>query len=145
MRRQPRGDTTLDWDVALAHRPQPQARAEAAARLAECGITAEQVVQVLADGGDDLFAASRSGDPQWADRFGGPLAVALLAAEVGALTAHLTSRAAAVRATAVDALLEEFSAVSVAAALGVSRQKVYDIARAQRMGPFLDHVPWSRP
>ena len=36
------------------------------------------------------------------------------------------------RALAVDALLEDFSAVTVAAYLGVSRQKVYDLSRASR-------------
>jgi hypothetical protein len=58
--------------------------------------------------------------------------VALLAAEVSALAAHLNARASAVRALAVDALLEDFSAVTVAAYLGVSRQKVYDLSRASR-------------
>jgi hypothetical protein len=38
--------------------------------------------------------------------FGGPLAVALLAAEVSALAAHLNARGSAVRALAVDALLD---------------------------------------
>ena len=69
------------------------------------------------------------GGPGWADEFGGYLAVALLAAEVSALAAHLNSRASAARGRAVDALLEEYSAVTVAARLGVSRQKVYEIAR----------------
>ncbi len=36
---------------------------------------------VLEDGGDSLYAAANSGAEDWADRFGGPLAVALLAAE----------------------------------------------------------------
>lgn len=143
MRRQPWGDT-LTWDDVLAHRPEG-VRGEVQIRLAESGIEAGAVAGALADGGDALYAAARSGDPGWAERFGGQLAAALLAAEVGALTAHLTSRASAVRAAAVGVLLEDFSAVSVAASLGVSRQKVYEIARAQREGPFLHHCPWSTP
>ena len=61
---------------------------------------------------------------------GGLLAVALLAGEVAAFSAHLVSRASAVRSIAVDTLLDDFSAVSVAGDLGVSRQKVYEIARS---------------
>lgn len=139
--RQPGGDIVA-WATVLAHRP-PDARHDVAARLEGCGIGPARVAATLADGGDALHAARSSGDPDWAAPFGGPLAVALLAAEVGALTAHLTSRASAVRGAAVDDLLEDVSAVSVAAALGVSRQKVYDIARARRAGPFLDRTPWS--
>lgn len=80
----------------------------------------------------------------WADRFGGPLAVALLAAEVSALAAHLNARGSAVRALAVDALLDEFSAVTVAAHLGVSRQKVYDLSRPTRISSYIDGVPWRQ-
>jgi hypothetical protein len=68
--------------------------------------------------------------------------VALLAAEVGALTAHLTSRSSAIRAVAVEALLDDYSAVTVANRLGVSRQKVYDIARPNSTTTFVDRVPW---
>jgi hypothetical protein len=114
-------------------------------RFVEHGITPDQVKAVLDDGGDALYAAAGSGDKTWADRFGGPLAVALLAAEVSALAAHLNARGSAVRALAVDALLDEFSAVTVAAHLGVSRQKVYDISRTTRAGSYLNSVPWRRP
>jgi hypothetical protein len=69
--------------------------------------------------------------------------VALLAAEVSSLAAHLNSRASSVRAHAVDELLDDFSAVTVAARLGVSRQKVYDISRGGVAGPFIDRVPWG--
>lgn len=42
-----------------------------------------------------------------------------------------------------DALLDDVSAVSVPDELGVSRQKVYDVARAsQRTSTFIPHVPW---
>lgn len=120
-------------------------RGEVAARFAGQGVEPARVAEALADGGDALYSAARSGEPGWAERFGGPLAVALLAAEVGALTSHLTFRASSVRALAVEALLEELSAISVAASLGVSRQKIYDIARAQRETPYLNYVPWSAP
>lgn len=141
MTSQPRGDTAT-WNVVLAHRPD-ETRGEVAARLAGCGLTPTQVAAALIDAGDALHATSITDDPAWTDRFSGPLAVALLSAEVSALAAHLTSRASAVRVRAVEALLEDFSAVSVAAHLGVSRQKVYDIARSQRSGPFITHTPWS--
>jgi hypothetical protein len=51
-----------------------------------------------------MFAVASGGGEDWADRFGGPLAVALLAAEVSALGAHLNARGSAMRARAVDAL-----------------------------------------
>lgn len=105
---------------------------------------AELVRDVLSDGGDGLYAAAKSGDKDWADRFGGPLAAALLAAEVSALVAHLNSRASAVRAAAVEVLLDDYSAVTVAAYLGVSRQKVYDISRGSLAAPFIDQTPWSQ-
>jgi hypothetical protein len=141
MSSQPGGDS--DWDVVLAHRP-PDTRDPVRERLASAGVTPEQVRSALVDGGDELFrAVTEKKNDDWAEPFGGPLAVALIAAEVGALAAHLTSRASAVRAVAVEALLDEFSAVAVASRLGVSRQKVYDIARPGATGSFLDRTPWS--
>jgi hypothetical protein len=128
----------------LAHRP-PGARRDVAERLAECRPGPDRVRRVLEDGGDALYAAARSGEPGWADRFGGPLAAALLAAEVSAFAAHLNSRGSAVRALAVDALLDDYSAITVASRLGVSRQKVYEISRGEHAGQFIDHVPWRQP
>jgi hypothetical protein len=140
MKRQPRGDKPA-WDVVLAHRP-AAGRGDIRDRFLENGITPDRVMDVLADAGDGLYAAATSGEKGWSDRFGGPLAVALLAAEVSALTAHLTSRGSAVRALAVDALLDDFSAITVAARLGVSRQKVYDISRGNTTTRFIDRAPW---
>ena len=142
MRSQPRGDS--DWDAALAHRP-PDTRDAIRERLESAGVSAEQVVAALADGGDELFAAATSGAVDWAKAHGGPLAVALLAAEVGAMTAHLTSRSSAIRAAAVETLLDDYSAVTVANRLGVSRQKVYDIARPNPGATYLDRAPWRHP
>jgi hypothetical protein len=114
-------------------------------RLHEAGLTPEDVLAALRDAGDDLHEQAGSPDVDWADRFGGPLAVALLAAEVGALAAHLGTRAAAVRSRAVRDLLQEYSAVAVADALGVSRQKVYDIARDVDRPTFIRTSPWRQP
>ena len=136
---QPGGDTV--WDVILAHRP-PDVRDTVRERFTEHDIEPELVRSVLADGGDALHEAATSGKDDWADAFGGPLAVALLAAEVGALAAHLNSRASAVRTNAVRALLDDYSAVTVAAHLAVSRQKVYEIGRATADGTYIDRVPW---
>jgi len=143
MQRQPRDDTP-GWGAVLAHRPADQ-RGVVGARFQASGVACEQVRAVLEDGGDALHAAATSGRHDWAQRFGGPLAVALLAAEVSALAAHVNSRSSAVRALAVDGLLEDVSAVTVAARLGVSRQKVYDIIRGSRNGSHIDRVPWRRP
>jgi hypothetical protein len=143
MERQPRGDS-LAWEAVLAHRP-AEVRGAVRDRFVDHKIPPDQVRTVLEDGGDSLYAAANSGDEDWADRFGGPLAVALLAAEVSALAAHLNARGSAVRALAVDALLDEFSAVTVAAHLGVSRQKVYDLSRPARISSYIDGVPWRRP
>ena len=142
MTRQPRGDTPA-WDVVLAHRP-PDTRGVVGDRFTENGITPDGVKAILDDGGDALYAAAKSGEKDWADRFGGPLAVALLAAEVSAFAAHLNSRGSAVRALAVETLLDDFSAVTVAARLGVSRQKVYDISRGNFSNTFIDRVPWGQ-
>jgi hypothetical protein len=142
MNSQPRGDT--GWDVVLAHRP-AEARAAIRERFESAGVGAGQVLAVLADGGDELHAAATEGGDDWAKPFGGALAVALLAAEVGAMTAHLTSRSSAIRALAVEALLDDYSAVTVANRLGVSRQKVYDIARPGSTTTFLEHAPWRLP
>lgn len=126
MSSQPRGDN--GWDEVLAHRP-AEARPAVRERLVAAGVTPAQLRAALDDTGDDLFAAATSGADDWAKPFGGVLAVALLAAEVGALTAHLTSRSSSIRALAVEQLLDDFSAVTVANRLGVSRQKVYDIVK----------------
>lgn len=133
----------MTWDRVLAHR-EPDGRAAVADRFAANGVTADCVEQVLADAGDGLYAAARSDDPSWADPFGGRVAAALLAAEVSALTAHLNSRSSAVRGLAVDALLEVVSAVTVADRLGVSRQKIYAIARGALTRAYIDNVPWRR-
>jgi len=140
MRCQPGGDVTT-WQNVLEHRPASQ-RGEVAERLESAGLTPAAVRAALADGGDALFEASRSLDPSWAEEHGGALGVALLAAEVSAFTAHLNSRASAVRAQAVDALLEDYSAVAVAAALGISRQKVYEVSRRGPTADYIERVPW---
>lgn len=139
MTRQPGGDR--GWDAVLAHRP-PEIRDPIRERFEAAGVGPEQVLAALEDGGDELYAAAVSGAEDWAKPYGGPLAVALLAAEVGALTAHLTSRSSAIRAVAVEALLDDYSAVTVANRLGVSRQKVYDIARPGSTPTFVDRAPW---
>jgi hypothetical protein len=100
--------------------------------------------RALSDSGDAMFAAARSGAGDWAVPFGGVLGVALLAAEVSALAAHLNSRASAIRAVGVDALLDDYSAVAVAAALGVSRQKVYELSKGGSLAAFLDISPWGQ-
>lgn len=139
---QPRGDKP-GWDLVLCHRT-PEVRGAVSDRFAENGISPDQVKAVLDDGGDALYAAARSGKGDWADRFGGPLAAALLAAEVSSLAAHLNSRASWVRALAVDTLLDDFSAVTVATRLGISRQKVYEISRGTATDTFIDLVPWRQ-
>ncbi|MBX3067463.1 MAG: hypothetical protein IT191_08735 [Microbacteriaceae bacterium] len=144
MARQPRVDKQ-DWDDVLAYRPAGQQRAEVRDRLAASGVTPETLSRVLADGGDELNARATMATKDWADPFGGPLAAALLAAEVSALSAHLNSRAANVRARAVEDLLDEVSVVAVASHLGVSRQKVYELGRARLGANFIDRVPWRKP
>ena len=135
------GPSAADWP--LAHRPAEQ-RAAIAARLSDAGVGPGLLAETLTDAGDALFAASRSGTDDWTAPFGGPLGAALLAAEVSALAAHLNSRASAVRALAVDALLDDYSAVAVANALGVSRQKVYDISKGGSLAAFIDITPWRQ-
>lgn len=116
-----------------------------ATRLERVGLTPSVVRAALADGGDGLYRSSAEGDGSWVERYGGALAVALLAAEISALAAHLNSRAALVRAHAVNALLDDYSAIAVATELGVSRQKVYDIARAaERDTTYISQVPWRK-
>ena len=149
MSSQPRGDKPAfsladsQWQQVLTHRPLDDGSRDAAAtRFVERGITPEQLKDVLDDGGDALYSAAAAGKPGWADPFGGPLAVALLAAEVSVFAAHLNSRASGVRSAAVAELLDEYSAVTVAAELGVARQKVYEIARAGLRPPYIEQVPW---
>jgi hypothetical protein len=142
MGRQPRGDE-IEWAEVLAHRPS-DTHPDVIGRFEAAGIEPKQVLEVLADAGDSLYSAALAGGDGWAEQFGGALAAALLAAEVSALAAHLNSRASAVRASAVNALLDEFSAVAVGAHLGVSRQKVYEISRGELTGTFVEQTPWRR-
>lgn len=118
-----------DWGAVLAHRGDAAGIAVVRDRFVEHGVSPGLVAQVLSDGGDGLFRAVSSGRPDWAVPYGGLLSAALLAGEVAVYSSHLVARAAAVRSVAVDTLLDDFSAVSVADDLGVSRQKVYEIAR----------------
>lgn len=119
----------LAWDTVLAHRGDPASIAAVRERFVRHGVSPDLVARVLGDGGDALFLAVATGRPDWAVPYGGLLPAALLAGEVAAYSAHLVARASAVRSVAVDALLDDFSAVSVAEDLGLSRQKVYEIAR----------------
>lgn len=132
------------WDSILSHRS-PEERRAVAGRFEAAGLSAERVRAVLADGGDQLYAAAAEGSPGWAEQFGGTLAAALLAGEIGALAARLGRRASGIRSLAAADLLEDFSAVTVAEELGVSRQKIYEIARGGLRGPHLDTVPWRSP
>jgi len=140
MNSQPRGDR---WADVLAHRPDHQ-REAITERFRAAGVDADLVHSTLADGGDALHAAATSAAEGWSRDFGGDLGAALLAAEVSTLAAHLVSRASAIRAVAVESLLDEYSAVAVAAALGVSRQKVYDIGKGGSSTPFITTVPWRQ-
>ncbi len=136
----------LTWAAALAHRlGDPAEFEQVVSRLTACGLSPQEVQAALVDGGDALYAAAQSGRADWSDSFGGPLAVALLAAEVGALAAHLNWRASGIRSLAVDALLDDFSAVAVAGELGVARQKVYEIAKSGLRPPYIENVPWRTP
>jgi hypothetical protein len=146
----PRGDNTPDsdldaeWARVLAHRRREGGHVFEAVveRLRAAGVAPSDVESHLSDGGDRLYAAARSRSDRWADEFGGPRAVAVLAAEVSALMSHLVARAASVRSVCVDALLDEYSAVTVAGAIGVARQKVYELAKSQVDDDYLAHSPW---
>lgn len=133
---EPQAPLQHDWSHALAHRDLPD-RDAYARRLEAADLTPAHVLDALADGGDKLYAAAvdhyTNFNPHWADQFGGPLPVCLLAQEVSAYTAHLTARAAQVRGAAIHDLLDDYSAVAVANTLGVSRQKVYDLARGHEV------------
>lgn len=130
------------WEPVLRHRSEAEVP-EVVARLERAGLSPEVVHHALRDAGDALYTAAQGGAHGWADRFGGPLVAALLAAEISALTVHLNSRASSVRSMAVEDLLEDYSAVTVAAELGVSRQKVYEVARASgRPSHHMSHAPW---
>jgi hypothetical protein len=123
------GSIAATWDGVLSHRADPAAAALTRARFEGQGITVDLVAATLEDNGAALFRAVSSGRPDWAVPYGGLLGAALLAGEVAIYCSTLVARAAAIRSVAVDALLDDFSAISVAADLGVSRQKVYEIAR----------------
>lgn len=155
MNSNPRGDNdfnTLDpteevaWAQVLEHRVRDSASTFAAVveRFRAAGVTPQEVQSHLQDGGDRMYQAAASGKRDWALQFGGEQAVALLAAEVSALMSHLVARAAMVRSMCVEALLDEFSAVSVAGALGVARQKIYQIGRANTAPDFVEHTPWRK-
>ena len=153
MKSNPRGDkpdagTTLSeeaaWTRVLAHRRKdsPATVNAVIERFRAAGVTPLEVDSHLEDAGDRLYQAAASGEEAWAVAFGGERAVALLAAEVSALMSHLVARAASVRSVCVDALLDEFSAVTVAGALGVARQKVYELARPNIDPEYLTTTPW---
>ncbi|WIY81433.1 hypothetical protein [Propionimicrobium sp. PCR01-08-3] len=155
MKSNPRGDNShpaatsskqAEWTGVLAHRRKdsPATVAAVIERFEAAGVTPGEVASHLEDGGDRLYAAAASGADNWASAFGGEQAAALLAAEVSALMSHLVARAAGVRSVCVEALLDEFSAVTVGGALGVARQKVYELARASVDPDYLKTTPWRR-
>lgn len=142
----PGAASDAEWQSVLAHRSDDDGSREAAvARFTAAGVGPAQVRAALSDGGDSLYQAARQRSAGWAEPFGGNLAVALLAAEVGVFAAQMSSRASGIRSEAVAELLEDYSAVTVAGELGVSRQKVYEIARTGLRPPYIDTVPWRTP
>ncbi|QTX06046.1 hypothetical protein [Agromyces archimandritae] len=134
-----------EWMRVLAHRVRDGELVvrETIARFEAAGVTPGDLAPHLADGGDRLYAAAAAGDDEWADAFGGLRSVALIAAEVGALMSHLVARAASIRGLSIDGLLDEYSAVTVAEALGVARQKVYGLAKPHVDPDYLERSPWS--
>lgn len=148
------GGASARWQAALPHRVHEGTFHETVRRLANAGVTPEVLLDAYADGGDALYrSALEGGDPvnripgestpEWAERHGGPLAVALVAAEVSALQAHLSARAAFVRSRAVRDLLLTWPASSLALDLGVARQKVYRIGRSGKPTDFVATAPWT--
>lgn len=153
MSSQPRGDSHLvelaeqreaEWWRVLAHRRGDESGARAAIeRFESAGVTPADVRAHLIDGGDLLYRVASEGGVGWADAFGGHRVTALIAAEVSALMSHLVARAATVRSASIGALLDDYSAVTVANALGVARQKVYELARPKTDQPYSTTTPWS--
>lgn len=147
MNSNPGGDSLNDtgWTRVLAHRLRDGEPAvhETIARFEAAGVTPSELETHLVDGGDRLYAAAVGGEEGWAAPFGGDRAAALIAAEISALMSHLVARAASVRGVCVDGLLEEYSAVTVANALGVARQKVYGLAKPDVDPDYIERTPWS--
>ncbi|WP_461635000.1 hypothetical protein [Glutamicibacter soli] len=154
MKCNPGGDISLDsfdvradpeWLRVLAHRQREPVAVLGAVieRFGAAGVTPEIVESHLQDAGDRLYAAAASGRVSWSADFGGDHAVALIAAEVSALASHLVARAAGIRAASIEALLEEYSAITVASSLGVARQKVYELAKGSVGTDFMKTTPWS--
>lgn len=152
----PRGDNASpdtapseepEWGRVLAHRGRegPTTVDAVIERFRAAGVLPTEVESHLDDAGDRLYQAAMSGAQDWAVDFGGERAVALLAAEVSALMSHLVARAASVRSVCVEALLDEYSAVTVAGALGVARQKVYELARPSADPGYITTTPWRLP
>lgn len=130
------------WAEVLTYRP-PEQQAEVVSRLEAQGLTPIDLQRALIDGGDALYAALQQENEIAFEPFGGVLAATLLAAEVGALSAHLTARAARIRAVTLQHLLNDYSAVTLAVHLGVARQKIYELAKPQQAAHFLSRVPWN--
>ena len=153
MDRNPRGDKLQpgpadsaadQWIRVLAHRQKdaPATVASVIERFDAAGVTPNQVASHLEDGGDRLYAAASSGGADWAVEFGGERAAPLLPAEVSTLMSHRVARAASVHTVCIGALLDEYSAVTVASAIGVARQKVYELARPSVDPDYLTTTPW---
>ncbi len=134
--------STWTWDSVLAHRVDESTISRVRARFVTHGIPADVVRGVLSDGGGALYESISSGREDWSAPYGGLMGAALLAGEVAAYSSHLVARASAVRSVAVEILLEDFSAIDVAAELGVSRQTVYEIARGgSKMREAISRAP----
>lgn len=117
------------WEEILSHRAE-QERQGIQDRFLSHGVSSAIVAEALRDGGATLAASALSRAPEWSVPYGGLVGAALVAGEVAAHASWLVSRAASVRSLAVENLLEDISAVTLAQMLGISRQKVYEIARS---------------
>ena len=124
-----------EWTSVLSAHRVPRLIPGIAARFSDAGVAPSLVACTLADP-TGFIAASTEG-PDWADRYGGPIAAALIAAELLEHTAARQLAVAGIRSGLVADLVVETSVVETAKQLGISHQHTSRLSKAGSLGPAL--------
>jgi hypothetical protein len=124
-----------EWSRVLSAHRSPRQIPGIAERFNELGVTPSLVAQALADPAGYIEAASGGGD--WTGEYGGPIAAALIAAELLEQSAARQLAVAGIRSRLVAALVDETSVVETANRLGISHQHASRLRKAGSLGPAI--------
>jgi hypothetical protein len=124
-----------DWGAVLSGHRSPKKIPQLAAIFEAHGIAPDAVASALA--APEAFVAAAASRPDWVDAYGGPVAAALIAAEILEQAAALQITVSNIRSHLVAQLVDESSVVETARQLGYSHQHTSRLRKSGALVPAL--------